>query len=505
MKRLILALSLLTIWLPAQDKPPQFEWPMFRGDPSRSGKAPLNLDAAPYRHLWTFDLGTHTWKYCQGASVWSSNAVSAVIDGKLRIFVGTYDHNVYCLDPENGKELWRFTTGCLIKASPAFAWVNGEPMLFVASSDRCFYGLNARTGKKVWNFETYSWTYTIGESMSGSPLVVEVDGKSVLYATMWNGDRRPGRTTQNGELFSIDAATGTPNWRERITSGHLSTPTFFRIKKNKKDPGKPMIYLGAEDGNLYACDARTGQVSWRYLTDHRVDAAPLVATIAGSPVAFVANAWGMVRALHAETGSPLWEYKAGHEILSTPVLFKAGNKLLLVVGSSDRCVHAIEAKAGDEVWKFQTGKYVVASPAVANINGRPAVFVCSLDNKLYVLDGETGCRLMDFASGNMLWPYETRGASLWSSPSLHQRDSGEALLLYPAHDGKLYAFTQGGMDQPRADDASLTGWTPGTKLDLTNLPPVSDFVRTVPPVIGIALLLVGMVIGIAPRRRTADG
>jgi hypothetical protein len=37
------------------------------------------------------------------------------------------------------------------------------------------------------------------------------------------------------------------------------------------------------------------------------------------------------------------------------------------------------------------------------------------------------------------------------------------------------------------------------------LPPVSDFVRTVPPVIGIALLLVGMVIGIAPRRKTADG
>jgi outer membrane protein assembly factor BamB len=477
---------------------------MFRGDPARSGQTPLDLDAAPYRHLWTFDLGTHTWKYCQGASVWTSNAVSALIDGKLRIFVGSYDHNIYCLDPENGKELWRFTTGCLVKASPAFAVVDGKPMLFVASSDRCYYGLDARTGKKLWNYETESWTYTVGESVAGSPLVVEMDGEMIIFATMWNGDRRPLRTTQNGELFAIRAATGEEKWRKRITSGHLSTPTFFRIRANKDDCGKPMLYLGAEDGNLYACDARTGDVLWNKITDHRIDAAPLVATISGTPVVIAANAWGMVRAMHADTGADLWHYKAGHEILSTPVLYQAGDMLLLAIGSSDRCVHAIEAKAGDEVWKFQTDKYVVASPAVARINGRPAVFICSLDNRLYVLDGETGCKLMDFASGDMLWAYETRGASLWSSPSLHQRDNGLALLLYPAHDGKLYAFTQGGMDQPRADDARLTGWTPETSRDLAPRTDVSQTARVVPPTIAAVLVLAGLVLVLLPKGKQPD-
>jgi outer membrane protein assembly factor BamB len=264
-----------------------------------------------------------------------------------------------------------------------------------------------------------------------------------------------------------------------------------------------MLYFGSEDGNLYACDARTGDVVWNAISEHRIDAAPLVANISGSPVVIVANAWGMVRALHAETGVDLWYYKAGHEILSTPVLFKAGDMIMLAIGSSDRCVHAIEAKAGDEVWKFQTGKYVVSSPAVASINGRPTIFITSLDNSLYVLDGETGCKLMEFASGDMLWPYETRGASLWSSPSLIQRDNGKALLLYPAHDGKLYAFTEGGMDQPRVDNpknAKLTGWSPQSGQTHTERAPVSQFARTVPPTIGVVLLLAGAVIIFLPKR-----
>lgn len=504
MRHLALILLLVAAWVPAQEDKPRPEWPMFRGDPSRSGQSGLQLNTPPFRHLWTFDLGSHTWKYCQGASVWTSNAIGAVVDGKLRIFVGSYDHNIYCLDPENGQEVWRFTTGCLVKASPAFAWIKGQPMLFVASSDRCFYGLDARTGKKLWNYETYNWTYTVGESVAGSPLVVDLDGRDVLFATMWNGDRRPLRTTQNGDLYAIEAATGNLVWKERISSGHLTTPTFYRIKKNPRDCGEPRLYFGSEDGRLYCCDARTGKEVWTYLTDHRIDAAPLVAEIANVPVVVAANAWGMVRCLNAATGASLWHYKAGHEILSTPVLYKAGDKLLLAIGSSDRCVHAIEAKAGDEVWKFQTGKYVVSSPALAHIRGRPTVFICSLDNRLYALDGETGCALMDFASGDMLWSYETRGASLWSSPSLLQRDGGEALLLYPGHDGKLYAFTEGGADLPRADDARLTGWTPQTTRELEAARgPVSQTGKVAAPAVGLGLFLVGMVLTVLPRRRNA--
>jgi hypothetical protein len=105
----------------------------------------------------------------------------------------------------------------------------------------------------------------------------------------------------------------------------------------------------------------------------------------------------------------------------------------------------------------------------------------------------------------MLWPYEMRGASLWSSPSLLQRDNGKALLLYPAHDGRLYAFTEGGMDQPPVDapqNATLTGWSPDSRQGHTERAPVSHFAKTVPPMVGLALVLAGAVVVFLPRRDT---
>lgn len=438
----------------SRENVPAVEWNTFHADAARTGVVPLDMTSPPFAHLWTFDLGSHTWKYCQGASVWSSCAVGADIDGRMLIFAGAYDHNVYALDASNGRELWRFTTGCLVGAAPHFSRISGVPMLFVASSDRAFYALDARTGKKIWTMETYPWSYTVGESYAGSPVVTTVDGKSVLFATMWNGDRRPLRTIQSGEIFALEPDSGKVIYRREVARAILTSPTVATIRD------QTIVYTGSQDGNLYALDARTGDQIWRYTSGHRIDAAPAVTRIAGQPVIFFGNAFGMVRCLSAGTGAEIWKYKCGHEILSTPAVYTAGNAIMLGVGASDRCVHGIEAKTGELKWKFETGKYVVSSPAVVGIRGRATVFISSLDNGIYAIDGETGCEIMRFMSGDMLWPYETRGISIWSSPSIIRPAGGKGILLYPAHDGKLYAFAEGGINSLRTEDAVLTDWTP---------------------------------------------
>src|SRR3989441_10367865 len=49
-------------------------------------------------------------------NIWSSPAVHAG-----RVYFGSYDGNVYCLDAEDGREHWRFTGADWVGSSPALA------------------------------------------------------------------------------------------------------------------------------------------------------------------------------------------------------------------------------------------------------------------------------------------------------------------------------------------------------------------------------------------------
>ena len=140
---------------------PASDWRTFGRDPRHTGNTDVNFPSKSLEVLWTFDLGKHVWRYTTGMSVWSSSPVAACMDSKTFIFVGAYDHNLYCIDASTGKEVWRFTTGGALNFAPAFAWVKELPVVFVASTDRTVYAIHARSGKKLWSYEPYPWTYTV--------------------------------------------------------------------------------------------------------------------------------------------------------------------------------------------------------------------------------------------------------------------------------------------------------------------------------------------------------
>ena len=56
------------------------------------------------------------WSYTTGSCIWSSPAVA---DGK--VYVGSFDDRVYCLDALNGSQVWNYTTEGDIFSSPAVA------------------------------------------------------------------------------------------------------------------------------------------------------------------------------------------------------------------------------------------------------------------------------------------------------------------------------------------------------------------------------------------------
>ncbi|MDD5596240.1 MAG: PQQ-binding-like beta-propeller repeat protein, partial [Candidatus Omnitrophica bacterium] len=66
---------------------------------------------------------------------------------------------------------------------------------------------------------------------------------------------------------------------------------------------------------------------------------------------------------------------------------------------------------------------------------------CSSDlNKLYCLDAANGILLWENSLGKMIWGYNTRGDTIWSSPAVGMAGN-QPLLIFPCYDGKLYAFS----------------------------------------------------------------
>ena len=336
-------------------------WPMFHHDLSHSG---YSTSDAP-------DTNNVKWSYSMGM-VYCSPAVA---NGK--VYIGSMDHNVYCLDANTGTKIWNYLTGNSIAfSSPAVA--NGK--VYIGSMDHNVYCLDANTGTKIWNYLTGS------SIIASSPAVA--DGKVYIGS----GDHN---------VYCLDANAGSKIWSFLTKGSVKSSPAIANGK----------IYVGSFDDSIYCLDADTGEKIWNY-------------SIYGSSPAVVngkvymgSYADGKVYCLDANTGNKIWTYQTGGVITSSPAV--ADGKVY--IGSPDWNVYCLDANTGSKIWNYQTNRGVDSSPAVAD--GK--VYVGSDDDNVYCLDANTGSKI---------WSYTT-GYSVRSSPAVA---NGKVCIGSP--DGNVYCF-----------------------------------------------------------------
>jgi outer membrane protein assembly factor BamB len=226
------------------------------------------------------------------------------------------------------------------------------------------------------------------------------------------------------------------------------------------------LYVGSDDGKLYALDAKTGAQRWVYATKGPVRSSPAVA----AGIVYINSQDGFVHAVDATTGTARWtfghpgerrfEAKGMHGMapksqtmpdpfdhyLSSPVV-SAGT---VFVGSGDGRVYALDAGTGAETWRFQTGDVVHSSPAVEN----GTVFVGSWDSHLYALDEKTGRERWRFKTGEDQETFNQVG--IQSSPAV----SG-GIVYVGCRDGHLYAV-DAATGAPKWDLPTQGSWVIGT-------------------------------------------
>ncbi|MCK4714874.1 MAG: PQQ-like beta-propeller repeat protein [Candidatus Aenigmarchaeota archaeon] len=87
-----------------------------------------------------------------GSLVWRFGCKDIPYPGTIhegKLYFGSRDGNLYCIDAETGREIWRFHTEGYIAGDPVFY----KDRLYIGSGDNNMYCLTTE-GKKLWSFAT---------------------------------------------------------------------------------------------------------------------------------------------------------------------------------------------------------------------------------------------------------------------------------------------------------------------------------------------------------------
>lgn len=271
------------------------------------------------------------WTFPTGSRIVSS---PVLLDGV--IYFGSNDNNVYAVAARSGRQLWAHATGGPVAATPA---VSGG-LLYVGSYDGKFYALDVKTGTTRWKFRT------------GGERRFEAKGLDGLQP----------RNQTIADPFDL----------------YLSSPVV----------ADGTVYFGSGDGNLYALDAASGALRWKFATGDVVHASPAFA----DGLVYVGSWDSWFYAIDASTGKERWRFHGGEDALvhnqtgfqSSPAVVDG----VVYTGCRDSNLYAIDAKTGAEKWKvFHNGSWVITSPAVAG--GK--IYYATSDSALYnVVDAATG-------------------------------------------------------------------------------------------------------------------
>lgn len=354
------------------------------------------------------------WKFKTDAAITGSPAVT-----EDTIFIGSRDGNLYAVDRKNGEQRWKFETVGVVASSPA---IDGR-LVFFGSYDGNFYALDEATGKEKWKFAMeYERRFQAKHLHSHEP-------KEQTIPDTW-------------DFFT-------------------SSPLVF---KNR-------VYFGSGDKNIYALNAQTGALEWKFATGDIVHASPAAA---GDTV-YIGSWDSFLYALDAATGKEKWRFKTGEDPINhNQVGFQSSPAVAdgtVYVGCRDAHVYAIDAATGLKKWDYSTGNaWVSNTPAVSG----GVVYVGT--NPFTALDAGTGKLLYSFGGG----------IGIFSSAALAGKEGDTA--YFGSLIGTLYALdTKSGKplwefktDAAKTDPLKLIG--PDGKWNLASFAPMfndfeDDYVR----------------------------
>ncbi|TXH21756.1 MAG: pyrrolo-quinoline quinone [Chitinophagaceae bacterium] len=225
-------------------------------------------------------------------------------------------------------------------------------------------------------------------------------------------------------------------WQFKTQGKIFSSPTIY----------KNTIFIGSEDGYLYAINKKTGHLKWKFKTNGAVHATP---KIQNQTVYFLSYD-GYFYAIHIHTGALKWKFKTNGEFniahhsttpktdttyydpwdcyLSSASFAKINGSTCVFFGSSDGHVYALNTNNGQPIWSFNAKGIIHSSPTIHN-------------NKIFIGNANGVFYAIDATNGKEIWKYKT-GEQPGMSGILASAVVHDGKVIFGAKDAHLYALDE---------------------------------------------------------------
>lgn len=206
-------------WQRPQGQPGDLE-PLIAG-PAYDPKNDLILAPSEDGRLYAYTArsGDQAWNpFPTGAAIWSTPAVDNGIG-----YFGSFDHNVYAVTLNDGKELWHYETGGVVAGKPLVF----DGKVIAGSFDKSLYAISVEDGTVVWTFEADNWFWAGAVT----------DGSTIFAPNM------------NGNIYALDR-NGNLLWKYDVGSSIVSSPVL--VPRG--------LVVAAKEGKLVLLDTGTANL-----------------------------------------------------------------------------------------------------------------------------------------------------------------------------------------------------------------------------------------------------
>lgn len=268
------------------------------------------------------------------------------------VIIGSYDHNVYCLEAATGELKWKFATRAELASSGAVH----DGIYYFTGRDKMLYAIDCNDGSLIWKHQTSEPNVS----------VPTISGNNAFFGS---SDRN---------LYCLDRKKGSLIWKFGAEDEVVNVTPFI--------VHEGVIYFGTLGNFLYAIDINSGKMIWRFptgiygMTRGQVLFKDLLIQPTNDGIIYAITLDGKLK----------WKFQKNE-----PFGAVATDGESLYVGCEDHNLYCV-SQEGKELWKFRT-RAPIWQPATIQ-NG--IVYFGSYDCNLYAVYAK---------SGKLVWKFRCPG------------------------------------------------------------------------------------------------